>query len=149
MVGAGSAEKRKVYIFAAVFTVVVLTIVITGVILLFRSTAAQPTYTLSDQTLIISGQFGRTIDLSGASVEHRSDGVPVTPIHTNGAGLRKTEKGMFSLGGTDVYKSIMDNSAKQYILITDRVGRQYNINCKTTEQTRELYNSIVSHQKES
>lgn len=147
--GTGSAEKRKIYLFAAAFVVVVIAVIATGVILLFRSTAAQPTYTLSNQTLMISGQFGSTIDLLDASVEHRSDGVPVTPIHTNGAGLGKTEKGMFSLGGTDVYKNILDNSAKQYVLITDRTGKLFYINCKTSQQTNELYNSIVSHRTES
>lgn len=139
------SSDKKTIILAISLIVITFAVIAIGISLIFRGTRTPPSYTFSNHSLVISGQFGKTIDLSGATVEYKSNGVPVTPIHTNGAGLGKIERGMFSLNGGEVYKNIMDDQSPFYILLTDQNGRQYYLNCGSATQTEELYQDIAAH----
>jgi hypothetical protein len=64
--------------------------------------------------------------------------------HTNGAAIGYIEKGYFIMSGSKVYLNVMDEYASNYILITDRNGSKYYINCSSPEETTNLYNEILA-----
>lgn len=105
---------------------------------------AKPTYSVSKNSLTISGQYGVKIDLSGAAAAHILSQVPATETKTNGASIGNIEKGYFKISGTEVYCNVMDKNQSDYILITGKDGSKYYINCSTSVETNNLYNQISS-----
>lgn len=127
--------------------VVILVIIFGFLFFLINGSYAKPSYSFSGNNLTISGQYGVKINLSGATVIHELSQVPATPIHTNGAAIGRIEKGYFKLDNLDVYLNVMDENTFNYILITDRIGSKYYINCTSSEETNNLYNEISEHNK--
>lgn len=103
---------------------------------------SKPSYSVSNNSLTIQGQYGVKIDLSGAAVAHILSQVPATETKTNGAAIGNIKKGYFKISGTEVYLNVMDENESDYILITGRDGSKYFINCSTSEETNNLYNEI-------
>lgn len=115
------------------------------VIFLIQGSLAKPSYSFANNNFTISGQYGVTINLSGATVNHELSQVPTTEMKTNGSGIGKVEKGYFKISGSEVYCNVMDKDASGYILITDKQGSKYYINCASSEETTDLYNKIVQN----
>lgn len=138
------SNKRVGTIAGAIISVLVLGFVF----FLIYGSYAKPSYTFSGNHLTISGQYGVTINLSEASAVHELSQVPATERKTNGAAIGKVEKGYFRISGSDVYLNVMDENASNYILITDKGGAKYYINCASSDETNNLYNKI-SEKKDS
>ena len=128
---------------------IVAIIVIVGGFLFFDiyGSFAKPSYSFSGNNLSISGQYDVKINLSGAAAAHLLHQVPATPVHTNGAAIGSTEKGYFTLSDSTVYLNIMDENTQDYILITDRGGSKYYINCASPKETDELFKKVSAHEK--
>ncbi len=126
----------------AVVGVAILVITLGFVFFLIRGSYAKPSYSFSNNTLTITGQFGAQIDLLGATVTHEHNQVPATEVRTNGAAIGNIEKGYFKIGSSGVYMNVMDKTAPDSILITDKNGSKYYINCASSEETDNLYKEI-------
>jgi len=135
-----SDDQGKALVISAVITIVTLSFV--GVLIL--KSFAKPTYTFSGNELTISGLYHVTIDLTDAAVSHELSRIPTLELRTNGSSIGAIKKGYYRLDGAKVYLNIMDDSAEDYILITDQNGDQYYVNCKTTGETDDLYDEILS-----
>ena len=138
----GNKKVQRITVVVAVVGAAILVITFGFVYFLIQGSYAKPTYSFSSNKLIISGQYGVKINLSGATVTHVLSRVPATPIHTNGAAIGNIEKGYFKLESLDVYLNVMDENALNYILITDSNGSEYYINCASPVETNNLYNEI-------
>jgi len=138
----GNKKVQRITVVVAVVGAAILVITFGFVYFLIQGSYAKPTYSFSSNKLIISGQYGVKINLSGATVTHVLSRVPATPIHTNGAAIGNIEKGYFKLESLDVYLNVMDENALNYILITDSNGSEYYINCTSPLETNNLYNEI-------
>ncbi len=138
----GNKKVQRNTFIGIVSGVVILVITFGLMYFLIQGSYAKPTYSFSSNKLIISGQYGVKINLSGATVTHELSLVPATPIHTNGAAIGNIEKGYFKLGNLKVYLNIMDQNASNYILITDSNGSEYYINCASPVETNKLFDEI-------
>lgn len=138
----GNKKVQRKTIIGIIFVVVILTITFGIIYSIIQGSYAKPTYSFSNNDLIISGQYGVKINLSGATVTHEFSQVPATPIHTNGSAIGNIEKGYFKLGSLKVYLNVMDKNALNYILITDSNGSNYYINCTSPVETNNLFDEI-------
>lgn len=121
----------------------IISVVVLGFLIFFIiGSYSKPSYTFSGNNLTISGQYGVTINLSGATVTHELTPVPTTETKTNGAAIGTIEKGYFKISGSEVYLNVMDENASSYILIISKSGSKYYINCASSEETNNLYNEI-------
>ncbi len=141
----GNKEVLSKTIVGGTIGVIILMITFGFVYYLIQGSYAKPTYSFSNSNLVISGQFGVTIDLSGATVIQEHSQVPTTETKTNGAAIGNIEKGYFKIVGTKVYRNVMDKSISNYILITDKNGSKYYINCASSEETDNLYIEITKN----
>lgn len=136
-------KKVQIKTFVGIVSVAVILVITFGFMyFLIQGSYAKPTYSFLSNKLIISGQYGVKINLSGATVTHELSRVPATPIHTNGAAIGNIEKGYFKLGSLEVYLNVMDKNASNYILITDSSGSEYYINCASPVETNNLFDEI-------
>lgn len=132
-------SQEKAFIIGAIITIITLSFV--GIVIL-RS-FAKPSYTFSGNELTVSGQYHTAIDLTDAEISHELSRIPSLEARTNGSSIGGIKKGYFRLDGAKVYLNIMDATAENYILITDRNSDRYYINCKTPEETNDFYDEII------
>ena len=127
-----------------IFGAIILVITLAFVGFAIQGSLAKPPYSFTSNDFIISGQYGVTIHLLGATVTHELNQVPTAETKTNGAAIGKIKKGYFKISGSEVYFNIMDENASNYILITDKNGSKYYINSASSEETTNLYNKIAA-----
>lgn len=133
-------ENRNIRTIAGIIIVVV---VVGFVSFLELGSYAKPSYLFLKNEFTLSGQYGVKINLLGATIRHELEEVPTTQTRTNGAAIGKIEKGYFKISGSEVYMNIMDEYTSNYILITEKNGRKYYINCVSSEETTRLYDKII------
>jgi hypothetical protein len=129
----------------SIISIFIFVVALAVVIFLIQGSLAKSSYSFANNNLTISGQFGVTINLSGATANHELSKVPTTETKTNGSAIGKIEKGNFKINGSEVYLNVMDKDASGYILITDKQGSKYYINCASSDETTKLYNDIAKN----
>jgi hypothetical protein len=135
-------SKSSKSVVGVVVVVIIVVVTLGFVYFLIQGSFAKPTYSFSNNSLIITGQYGVEIDLSETTLIHQLSLLPPTEAKTNGAAIGEIKRGYFKINGSKVYLNIMDKSASNYILITDKDGSKYYINCASPEETNNLYNEI-------
>lgn len=123
--------------------IVVIVVVVGFVSFLELGSYARPSYSFLKNEFTVSGQYGVKINLLGATVRHELAQVPTAQTRTNGAAIGKIEKGYFKISGSEVYMNIMDEDTSNYILIMEKNGAKYYINCVSFKETNRLYDKIM------
>jgi hypothetical protein len=142
-INSGLGNNKRHNTIGVAVNIIIAVLTVGFVYFLIQGSFAKPSYSFSGNNLTISGQYGVKINLSGAVVAHELTQVPTTETRTNGAAIGKIEKGYFKISGSKVYLNVMDENAPNYILITDKNGSKYYINCASTEETNNLYKEIA------
>lgn len=133
--GKGSLLKIKTMIVIG-FSIIVFLLV--GVSMYFSS--KPPVYTISNDTLIISTQFGEKVNLSEIQSVHLKDDLPVIESKINGLGLGSIQKGKFSsdIGNVTLY---IDSSKSPFIYIKT-TSELIILNDQSKSKTEILFNEL-------
>lgn len=140
---AKNSKTAQIIIGVLVGFILILTTVF--MLYLIDESKVTPDYSFSDHIMTVSGMFGTDIDLSDASVMQEFNQVPATETRTNGAAIGNILKGTFMMNGEKVYLNVMDKTASCYILIVDKDGANYYLNCLTVIETDDLYQEIMTN----
>lgn len=141
------STKGKVWSLMAIF--ITIAAIVGFVLTMHFTTVATPKHTVENGTYIISGSYGKKINLLGASISLTEDGHALNITYkNNGASARGVAKGAFTLSENNetrhVYLNMMNIDASFYIKIIDADSKEYYVSCATLEETKELYNLLMT-----
>jgi len=111
------------------------------IFLMFSNTKKESVITLTDNELVIEGQYARTYDLNDLVSVEKSDSIPTVKSKLNGAGVGEIKKGLFDVetfGETYMY---VHKTAGPYIIIMT-TEKPLIINFYEDEDTEALYNQL-------
>lgn len=118
----------------------VFTLAITAVFLVFA--AREPHIRINDKQVKISGLYGENIPKEDIQEVLLLNEIPPISIRTNGLGLGRIKKGYFKMKNIGIVKLFLRSNKAPYILIKTK-KRQFYINFKDPNETKNLYNQII------
>lgn len=125
--------KKIRYTVLGVITVALVTIMIISV--------TPASVKIEDKAISISGMYGTRIPFNNMEDIKLQPHIHIT-LKTNGAALGSYYKGHFNVEGIGNSLVFLNSSNPPYIVITMKKGKTVILNCKTREQTEELFDKI-------
>jgi hypothetical protein len=112
------------------------------VFILLQGTKTEAEVILKDQTVEITGQYGKVYNLSDISEVRLADTIPAIGRKANGAGLGDIKKGIWEVEGMGQCRLFIEAAGGPYILLTTSQENVI-INFKDAQKTQDLYQTLL------
>ncbi len=138
----GSMTAKSKTTIAAILALMVITFLAVGILLHFSSQPAN--ITVDQHQLSISGMYGETIPFDTIGSLALQEDLPKILMRTNGSSIGTKKKGYYKLEGIDRAKLFLDTSKPPFISLHHN-GKTVIFNCDDPEETRNLYEKLLSN----
>jgi len=112
-------------------------------ILLITGTNKNPEYSIEGGSLVISSQFGTSVQLNTISNLSLTDQFPEIKTRTNGASIGGKHRGEYTLSGGEKARLYIDESAPAFIRFSSE-DTVYYLSADSKEDTQALYDQLLS-----
>ena len=135
-------QNRRFSAAAVIIGILILAGAIVFVFLLMQGTKTEADVVFQDNTIEITGQYGRVYNISDISKVQLADSIPAVGRKVDGAGLGDIKKGFFEVESLGKCRLFIQAAGGPYILMTTSEGNVI-LNFKDTERTKSVYKTLT------
>ena len=134
-------QKKNSPLIAVIACIAILAGVVILIVSLFNSTKKEPEAIISNGSLEITGQYGKTYVLSDITEVSLYDTMPTTVSKKNGAGLGEIKKGDYEVEDLGLCRLFVMSAQGPFLVINTKEGHVI-IGFSDADKTRVLYEEL-------
>lgn len=119
-------------------------LIVAGVVLTLAASLRPVRIEVTADSLVISGNYGYSVKLSGMQSVEMLDRLPRIKIRSNGIGWKNIKIGHFILEGTGKCRLYVNRKYPPYVHIVTTGGKHVIFNTGNPEETESLFASLSS-----